>query len=507
MSVNKLWITEKPEMAKSLAAGLALTFNARVTNQQSMHRDGCLMLDNGDAVGFLFGHMLELAPPEAYLSEEQSHGNPFDYLPLMPESFIKVPKSDRAADSSRTKGKAPPSPQFNRMVQMMRGAREIVNAGDIDREGQLIVDELLLHAGIDPAGGTKPVWRLALTNPKDEEIRKLIKAGLERNSDDKWARRSKAAHVREVFDWCLGMTASRAWKQVTGLRNMSVGRVTTPTLALVVKREVEIENFRAVQYFVPVITLSDGTEMRWFKRRGAEGMDGFDSQGRIVSEPVARQIVSAIMGGCKGEISLAEAVKKFQPPPLPFSMSTLQSTVSRRTGLALKEVTRAAQSLYESKKMITYVGTDCRFLPTSMLAEARDTIASLATLYPKAAHGANLELRSKAWNDSKTDEHFAIAPTGRMATGLSQSERAVFDTVSKRFMAQFYPAHEFLALKLQALFGQDEFKAVDREVTVSGWKDVEYDPEDKEAGDGEDLAVVGDKEAPGRERARHGETE
>lgn len=508
MNVKKLWITEKPDMAKSLAAGLALTYGARIVNQSAYRQDGCLMLDTGDAVGFLFGHMLTLAMPEAYLSEDQSRGNAFAYLPLMPESFIKLPKPDLGPNGQvkkDRKGQELPSPQLLRMVELIQRAREIVNAGDTDREGQLIVDELLLHAGVDPYGRDKPVWRLALQNPKDEEIRKLINAGLERNSDHKWALRFKAAHARETFDWCVGMTASRAYKQVTGVTNMSVGRVTTPTLALVVAREIAIETFKSIQYYVPVITLSDGTQMRWFRRAGAAGLPGFDAEGRITSEAVARQICSAIMGGARGEISLAEAEKKFQPPPLPFSLGALQSTVSRRTGMALKEVTKAAQSLYEVRKMITYVGTDCRFLPTSLLAESRDTIANLSKVFPRQAMGANLELRSKAWNDSKTDEHYAIAPTGKIATGLTEPEKKVFEVVSKRFMAQFYPAHEFTMLRLQALFGQDEFKAVDREVTVAGWKEVEYDPEDKEAGDSDELGEDVQVEDPRRQRKVEGE--
>lgn len=496
MTINRFWITEKPDMARNLAAGLALTYGAKVVNEKGVRQDGCIRLDNGDAVGYLFGHMLQLAPPEGYLTEEQNKGDVFHYLPLMPQTFLKLPKPERLStgEEKRTRdGKPVPQYQLVKLLEHIRAAREIVNAGDTDREGQLIVDELLMHAGVDPRGADKPVWRLALQNPKDEEIRKLIQAGLEKNSDTKWARRYKAAYSRETFDWCLGMTASRAYRQVTGFNRMSVGRVTTPTMMLVVDREIAIENFKPVQYFVPVITLQDGTQMRWFRRAGAEGTPGFDQQGRIVNEAVARQIVSAILGGCKGEISLAEALKKFQPPPLPHSLGTLQSTVSRRTGMTLKEVTRAAQSLYEQHKMITYVGTDCRFLPTSMLQESHDIVQGLAKIYTKQAMGADLQLRSKAWDDAKTDEHFAIAPTGRIASGLNEAEKKVFEVVTQRFLAQFYPAHEFVSLRLQAMFGQDEFKANDREVVKAGWKAVEYDPDDKEAGDADVLGEDAEK--------------
>jgi len=493
MGINRLWITEKPEMARSLAAGLVLTYGTQIVNAQTSRQDGCLKLANGDAVGYFFGHMLELAPPEHYLTEQQNRGNAFDYLPLMPAVFKKLPKPelDRDPKGGRSKprldrgGQPIPSFQLTRMVELARTAREIVNAGDTDREGQLIVDEFLEYAQIDPHGRTKPVWRLALQDPKDEKIRALIQKGLENNADPKWARRSAAASVRERGDWAIGMTASRAYRQVTGFARMSAGRVVTPTLALVVKREIAIRNFKPVQYYVPIVTLSDGTRMRWFRREGAAGMEGFDDEGRIVSEAVAKMVVAAVLGRNQGRITLAKAERLHEAPPLPFDLGSLQSTAARRYGLTLKEVSQAAQKLYENHKMITYIGTDCRFLPTSLLAEAGDTIQALSRMYGREARGANLQLRSKAWNDAKTDEHFAIAPTGRIAQGLSDTEQKVFDTVAKRYMAQFYPDHEFARLNLQAAWGSDEFKAVEREVTRAGWKDCEYDAQDDEAAEAE----------------------
>lgn len=483
-------------MAKSLAGGLALTYGATVLNEREASREGHYRMSNGDAVGYFFGHMVELAPPNAYITEEQGRGDAFAYLPLNPAKFIRVPKSerdDKGAPKVDRNGNPVPLAQFGRMADLARKAREIVNAGDTDREGQLIVDEFLDFVGIDPMGSHKPVWRLALQNPDEEEIQKLIKAGLEKNSDERWVRKSMAAYARQTGDWCVGMTASRAYKQVTGFNRMSVGRVQTPTLAIVVERERAILNFKAVDYFVPVITLADGTRMRWHRREGAEGTPGFDLEGRIISEPLARQIVAAIMGNNNGQVSLAEAQRKYQPPPLPFSLGTLQSTASRRYGLSLKEVTKAAQALYERHKMITYVGTDCQYLPTSMLKDAAHTIKGLSQVFHKEASASNLELVSKAWNDAKTDEHFAIAPTGKIAQGLSASEKKVFEVVSRRFMAQFYPDHEFTKMSLHAMFGQDEFRATDKVVTRNGWKDAEYGTDGDAVGDELDVEAQSDE--------------
>lgn len=507
-SVNRVWVTEKPEMARSLAAGLALTYGARVVNEKTVRDDGCIKLSNNDVVTYLFGHMLENAKPAAYLSKAQLSGDYFSFLPLNPPKLIKLPKADRDKSGKPkldAQGQPVPPAQFKKVVGLLKTAKEIVNAGDTDREGQLIVDELLQYAGIDPEGRTKPVWRLALENPKEEEIRKLIQAGLERNGDPKWVRRRLAAETRQDSDWCLGMTASMAYQQITGIRNMAVGRVKTPTLAMVVKRDLEIERFKPVQYFVPVITLADGTQMRWERREGAEGTPGFDQQGRIIDERIAQQIVHAISAGLQGEITLADSKAGKERPPLPFSLGTLQATATRRHGLSLQEVTKAAQSLYEKHKAITYVGTDCQFLPESMLEQAHETMQALAKVFPKQAHGANLNLRSRAWDSSKTDEHFAIAPTGRLPSGATEAERAVFETIARRYMAQFYPDHEFIKHQLGAIFGKDEFKSTRVEVVREGWKEVEGvleqdDPERSEMSDSE-----AEVEQAGRvDRAREG---
>jgi DNA topoisomerase-3 len=185
-------------------------------------------------------------------------------------------------------------------------------------------------------------------------------------------------------------------------------------------------------------------------------------------------------------------------PPLPFSASVLASTAAKRFGMTPKEAERAAQSLYERHKAISYVGTDCQYLPQSLADDARATLQMLARMYPQQASGANPELRSKAWDDSKVQEHYAIIPTGRLPETASVPERQVYDTVVKRYLAQFYPAHEFIRHQLGVLFGQDEFRSSRRDVTRQGWREVEGDlemggrdaqPEESETDD--DVAVDG----------------
>lgn len=469
----KLWIVEKPDMARHLAAGLAAAYGTTFSRD-----DGFMQMSNGDRVLPLLGHLIEMAPLAVYLTPEQQSARDYlPFLPLIPPQFHYQPRAERSKNGkSRTSGGAPlPAKQFKVAMAQIKRANEIVNAGDVDREGQLIVDELLEMAGVDPDGRGTPVWRFPLTSPKESDIVAQLRLPMASNGDKKWRQKRLAARTRQTGDWLLGMTGSMAYQSLTGIRSMSIGRVQTPVLAMVVRRDIEIEQFKPKDVYTPIVTLADGTQLRWHRRADAAGMPGFDSEGRIVDEAVAKQIVNLISRGLAGSVLNAATAKHSVAPPLPFSLGTLQSTAARQHGLSLKEVSKAAQTLYERHKAISYVGTDCQYLPTSMLEDAGRTIEALSRMYPVIATGANLTLRSKAWNDGKVDEHFAIVPTGALPTGASPEERAVYDTVSKRFIAQFYPNHEFLRHQLAMAFGADEFRATRREVVRQGWKAVEGD--------------------------------
>lgn len=474
--VATLWITEKPSAASNLVAGMMLAHQGKihVTNKSTVSKDGFTQLSNGDVVAPLIGHLIE---PE-FLSAEHKKLEPlkyFDVLPIVVKDFEYKPKPDTDSEGKvRLKdGKPIPMRQYTVVVGLIKMAKKIVNAGDVDREGQLIVDELLIHAGVDPAGRDKPVMRLGLVSSREEDIRDQLSAPLESNGDAKWVRKRLAALARQHSDAAVGFNGSMAYQAVTGYRRMSVGRVQNVVTTLVCDRETEIENFKQKNYFVPIITMADGTEMRFFRREDAAGTPGFDDQGRIIDEAVARRMCDLIAAGIKGQITAAKKVNGSEAPPLPFSATVLASTVSKRTGMTPKQAEKAAQSLYERHKAISYVGTDCQFLPESMLNDARATMASLSRLYPQVAGGANLSLKSKAWNDKKVDEHYAIVPTGKLPEGATADEKAVYDAVAKRYMAQFYPAHEFVTHQLAAVFGKDEFRATRKEVVRMGWKEVE----------------------------------
>lgn len=476
--VKRLWITEKPSAALSLIEGLKAAFKVDVVNRATSMKDGCFHLSNGDAVAPFEGHLLEMQ----FLNDQHRSVGRAEYLkpdgllPIRVKNYVGQPRAerDRAGAVRLRDGKPVPHPQFLRASKLMRQAKELVNACDIDREGQRIFDEMCEHLGIDPRGtADRPIYRLALVSARPEDIRKQVLALGESNGDPKWHLRGKAALARALCDAALGFNASMAYQAVSGYKHASVGRVQTPVLGIAVAREEQIRRFKPQNYFIPKITLADGSELSFHRREGAEGSPGFDDQGRIIDEAVARRICELISSGMKGTISGAKSTAFSEAPPLPFSATVLASTVSKRTGMTPKQVQDAAKSLYEKHKAISYVGTDCRFLPESMLEDARATMTQLSRLFPQPAAGANLNIKSGAWNDSKVDEHFAIVPTGALPNGASAAEQAVYDAVSRRYIAQFYPAYEGVKHQLAAIFGLDEFRATRKETVKVGWKEVE----------------------------------
>src|SRR5438105_9203970 len=274
---NRLWITEKPSAAYNLMAGVCSALGVQVTNQPSQRKDGYFALSNGDVIAPLLGHMIE---PVFLSPEHQQAKRPhyFSFLPIVRKQFTYQPKPDNdKGGKPRTRGDGTPVPpaQYKIVCDLIKRAREVVNAGDVDREGQLIFDELLFHVGVGPEGRDKPVWRLPLVSSREEDIRKQIAGCLkERNGDPKWVRRRQAALARQHYDAGLGYNASMAYQSVTDYARMSVGRVQTPVISLVVERDRAIDAFVSRNFFVPVVTLQDGTQLRFFRREGAEGQKG-----------------------------------------------------------------------------------------------------------------------------------------------------------------------------------------------------------------------------------------
>ncbi len=491
-----VWIAEKPSAAKDLAAGLC-----RAWGLKSSSRDGYIELSNGDVILPLAGHLLETARPAEYLDEKDAAAERafrFEeykrFLPILPRRLIKHPR--REVPEGKTSKKGTPGPivrPYKTAESLLKKAKRIVNAGDIDREGQLIVDELLEHLGIDPYGPN--VLRFGIASNLPDDIASAVQSQLDRNGDERWKRASEAAATRQYLDWVWGINLSMVGQVRHRNPRIAAGRVQTPVLALIDERCREIENFKPVDYFVPVIVLNDGTTMRWKARPGSEGQPGFDKQGRIISEALASSIVDRIKRGLPGEITKAEVVQYAQKPPLGYSLSALQAAASKELSITVEQAGEAAKSLYQTHKAISYIGTDCKYLPESMHAKAPQLLQALAAVAEKAARGADVSIKSPIFNDAKLDEHYAIVPTGNIPRGLNDVEQGVFMMVVRRFIAQFYPDYIYRRHRLEARFGDDEFAASERQDLRLGWREV----------DGQTVAMPDEETAAESDRNKNDE--
>lgn len=467
-------LAEKAAVAKEIASFLAQQQGGR-----SRRDDGGYRLPNGDFVGYTNGHLIDMAPMDDYMAPEQKWADPLEYLPVMPLVHKRAPRPCRNEDGSvMVRDGAPvPDPLFVAIQREVREADVIINAGDKGREGQLVMDGLLRELGIDPAA--PHIMRAAVTDMHPKALEKAF-AQLTPNGLPRWQLSGEAARARQEGDWLLGFNGSRAYQSLLGDKSVAVGRLKGPILWMAAKREREIAEFVPTHYYTPVITLEDGTELRWKVRPGAEQTEGFDAQGRITSEELARSIVDRINGGLEGRYNKAAVRRKRKAPPMPFTKTTLEIEASQRLGIPMEDVTEAMHNLYLKHRLISYIGTDCPYIPETMLLEARGIMAGLSPMFGKVMRGANAGARPDSVDDAKIgeNEHHAIVPLGTLpASGrdLNAAEREVFEMITHRFAAQFYPDFEYDVTTVEVAFGNDLFVADSTQVVRYGW--TEADPQ------------------------------
>lgn len=484
----RLLVTEKPDAARELAGYLSRKSGAPAVKKQRYIEIG------QDIVTWARGHLLGQATPDFYLLQKgvvmtpqnskkgKLYWSP-EHLPIIPAVFAYEPSEE---DKDRTA-------QLNEIGDLMKRADIIFNAADRDREGQLIFDEIADYFHIT---GKKPIKRVMFSALDDASFDRSFSMVME-NSDPAVRNPGLAAKARGQADWLIGMNGTRAMTLAHTNKEfgvMNVGRVMEPTFSIVVLRQLEIDSFVSKPFYTPVIKLADGTVLQWHKRRDGGDMVGFDADGRIVDRAVAEAIVSKINAGLAGEIYESKSIEKSQDPPLPFSLPAIQSELSKKHGLPVSSITEACQKLYE-KKMQSYVGTDCRYLPESMHSEARDVLVGLQSKFPGIVGGANTGKKYSCWNDKKLNgdgaaAHHAIIPTGKVGALDSEVERIVFDAVCRRYIAQFHPEYRYMSIALKSVFGHDEFTASAHVPVSMGWKEVEGDDDSKE----EESDALGNKD-------------
>ena len=446
----RLFLCEKPSQGKDIGRILGAT----------QRGEGCLN-GSGVTVTWCIGHLVEAAAPEVYDAALKRWS--LEQLPIIPQQW-------------RVEVKPKTATQFKVVKALLAKATQLVIATDADREGELIAREI-----IDLCGYRGPIERLWLSALNDASIRTAL-AKLRPSAETLPMYYSALARSRA--DWLVGMNLSRLFtvlgRQAGYDGVLSVGRVQTPTLKLVVDRDREIAAFVSVPYWAIDVSLSAGGQT--FTAQWVAPDASTDDAGRCLRQPVAQQAAQQIRAAGSAQVVSVETERVREGPPLLFDLGTLQEVCSKQLGLDVQETLEIAQALYETHKATTYPRSDSGYLPESMFAEVPTVLDSLLKTDPTLAPimgQLDRTQRSRAWNDSKVTAHHGIIPTLEPAnlSAMSEKEQAVYRLIRAHYLAQFLPHHEFDRTVADLSCGQQKLVATGKQVVVKGWLLVLAEPE------------------------------
>jgi DNA topoisomerase III len=435
----RLIVAEKPSVGRDIASALG------------KHRRGKgALVGSGWTVTWALGHLAELAPPDAY--GEQYKQWRLETLPILPERFkVRVNQKTRE--------------QFAVVKDLLRdhSVTEVVNACDAGREGELIFAYLY---GLSQC--KKPVLRLWISSLTPEAIRQ----GFDSLRDGRSMKPLEdAARSRGEADWIVGMNATRAYSVRFGAVGnvLSVGRVQTPTLKLLVDREKEIEDFKPEKFWTVHARFTRGGDSYdgiWFRKK----------LNRLKEQKAAEQIAEKVRGGT-GIVRKAEKKTTTEKPPLLYDLTELQRNANARFGFTAERTLRAAQSLYEERKLITYPRTSSRYLSKSLVGslqkrvDAAGALPSLAPFAEKLLDLRELPTNKRIVDDAKVTDHHAVVPTGKKLSGeLPPDEAKVYDLAARRFLAVFLPAARFENTTVVTEANKETFLSKGRVVLEAGWR-------------------------------------
>jgi len=450
-----LYIAEKPSLGRAIAA---------VLPKPHRRGDGFIEAGQNHIVSWCIGHLLEQAEPQEYNPAYKTWSHA--HLPIVPESWKLKPKKEVKH-------------QLNVLRKLVNQASQLVHAGDPDREGQLLVDEVLHFLGVK---GSKlsTTQRCLISDLNAQAVARALQ-DLKLNHD--FAPLSQSALARARADWLYGINMTRAYTlqgRKAGYNGvLSIGRVQTPILGLVVRRDLEIEQFVSVPYYkvrAELETRKGETFFAdWVPSKACEKY--LDDKQRNLSKPLAENVVKRISDK-PATVTKLERKKREVPPTRPHSLSSLQIDCARAFGLSAQQVLDTCQSLYERHKLITYPRSDCRFLPEDHLKEAAsiiDTIRSNLTQlnftqFEKAYDELDSSRKTKAWNDKKVDAHHAIIPTLGKTNSLTPVELNVYSLVCRNYLCQFLATHVYYETRADIDIENGLFIARARELKTLGWK-------------------------------------
>ena len=441
-----LVIAEKPSVGRDLASSLPGAF---------MKHEGYLESES-HIVSWAVGHLVQLAEPDEY-DPKYKKWRMAD-LPIVPDEFKLVVRDERSRK------------QFTVLSKLLRRADvdDVINACDAGREG-----ELIFAWTYEKANASKPVRRLWLSSMTSAAIKQAF-GGL--RPAEEFSRLEEAARSRSEADWIVGMNSTRA--ATIRLRSsfdgaVSLGRVQTPTLAILARREEEIRAFKPEPYWLVDADFepTEGESGRRYQGRFHAGANP-----RLATADEADAIVSAVRDQ-PGEITKLDKSTKKERPPLLYDLTSLQRDANTRFGFSARRTLAAAQRLYEEHKALTYPRTNSRFLPSDMVGELKGIARLVGSRreYAKAAAyvtGLDLLPLGRVVNDAKVTDHHAIIPTNseHRLEKMSDDDRRIYDLVARRFLAVFHPDAVFENTRLETTVASYVFRTRGRLLVVPGWR-------------------------------------
>lgn len=454
----RLFIAEKPSLGRAIAAALP---------KPQKKEQGAIRCGNGDIVTWCIGHLLEQVEPDQY-DQKFKKWNLLD-LPIIPQQWQLKPRREA-------------SKQLAVIRKLVKQCDQIVHAGDPDREGQLLVDEVIDYLKVT-ATKKASAQRLLISDLNLPAVKQALS---QMRSNKEFIPLSVSALARSRADWLYGMNMSRAYTllgQKAGYQGvLSVGRVQTPVLGLVVRRDAEIENFVAKNYFTLDALIpyqrSGGSaqgldiKARWQPSEACKPWQ--DEEGRVLNRKLVKNVAGRIAGQ-PAVVTQSEQKQSKQAPPLPYSLSALQIDAGKRFGMSAQQVLDCCQSLYEKHQLITYPRSDCRYLPKAHFSQVSSVISAIesnSAEMGKAVKDADVTLRSKAWNDNKVEAHHAIIPTERKvsAIALSANESKIYQQIARQYLYQFYLHAIYAESKLVFDIAGGCFIAKGKVLIEPGWK-------------------------------------
>ncbi len=459
-----LIIAEKPSVASDLARALA-----KAPGMTPFKKEKDYFENETHIISSAIGHLIELAMPEA---NGKKIGWGWTHLPIMPEDFDLQPIEDSAD-------------RFKLLSRLMKrkDVDRLINACDAGREGELIFRYI-----VEAAGVKKPVQRLWMQSMTQGAI---LDAYKKLRSDAEMLPLADAAKCRSESDWLVGINATRALTALNsrngGFRLTPAGRVQTPTLTILAKRELEIQAFVPRTYYEvhALFEVPAGRyEGRWFDENFQKDEADEHKKAERLWDPAQAQ---AIVDRCIAKPGKIEQVTKpaKQASPLLYDLTSLQREASNRFGFSARRTLQIAQALYEKFKVLTYPRTDSRYLPEDYLGTVRGTLQTFASHDSRKHDALPHELGTHAataldqgwvrptrrvFDTSKVSDHFAIIPTGQIPPKeLPEAEQKLFDMVARRFVAVFFPPAEFEVTTRVTRVGQDAFKSEGKIMIEPGW--------------------------------------